>query len=67
MIRDPYGPGPTVQHACDHVICGLTVKFNHHRVKVYRLHMFCLASLLIQAVLTRPVLFCALSFKFEDY
>ncbi len=34
-----------------HVICGLTVKFNHHRVKVYYLHVFCLASLPIQTIL----------------
>ncbi len=27
-----------------HVIHRLTVKFNHHRVKVYHLHVFCLAK-----------------------
>ncbi len=31
-----------------HVICGLTVKFNHHRVKVY--HVICLANLHIHAI-----------------
>ncbi len=35
MIRDPYGPVPTVRHACDSRID----KFNHHRVKVYHLHV----------------------------
>ncbi len=34
-----------------HVIRGLTVKFNHHRVKVYNLHVFCLANLPIQTIL----------------
>ncbi len=33
-----------------HVIRWLTVKFNHHRVKVYYLHMFCLANLPIQTI-----------------
>ncbi len=41
MIRDPYGPIPRFG---THVIRGLTVKFNHNRVKVYHLHVFCLAK-----------------------
>ncbi len=40
---DPYRPVLTVRHTC-HVIRGLTDKFNHHRVKVYHLHTFCLAK-----------------------
>ena len=33
------------------VVLELVAKFNHHRVKVYKLNMFCLASLHIQAIL----------------
>ncbi len=32
------------------VICELTVKFNHHIVKVYQLHVFCLANWPIQTI-----------------
>ncbi len=60
MICDPYGPGSTVWHACDSQINSKSLT----RVKVYHLHVFCIASLHIQAILNHlnertRIVFCA--------